>query len=101
MTDQGGTWRKVMDWRGGDVTGQLPYSRMTVSPGNSVVEEPADVFHIPVEHVSALPVECPHVTEALVHGMVDRARAFKSSDLQVEKMASLGKLAAGLGARAE
>ncbi len=96
MTDQGGTWRKVMDWRGGDVTGQLPYSRMTVSPGNSVVEEPADVFHIPVEHVSALPVECPHVTEALVHGMVDRARAFKSSDQQVEKMASLGKLAAGL-----
>jgi signal transduction histidine kinase len=28
--------------------------------------------------------------------MVDRARAFKVSDLQVEKMASLGKLAAGL-----
>jgi signal transduction histidine kinase len=28
--------------------------------------------------------------------MVDRARAFKSSDLQVEKMASVGKLAAGL-----
>src|SRR5262245_45248387 len=28
MTDQGGTWRKVMDWRDGDVTGQLPYSRM-------------------------------------------------------------------------
>ncbi len=43
-----------------------------------------------------LPVECPHVTAALVHVMVDRARAFKSSDLQVEKMASLGKLAAGL-----
>jgi signal transduction histidine kinase len=36
------------------------------------------------------------VTAALVHAMVDRARAFKVSDLQVEKMASLGKLAAGL-----
>src|SRR6185312_2028790 len=44
----------------------------------------------------ALPIECPHVTAELVHAMVDRARAFKVSDLQVEKMASLGKLAAGL-----
>jgi signal transduction histidine kinase len=41
-------------------------------------------------------VECPHVTALLVHVMVDRARAFKSSDSQLEKMASLGKLAAGL-----
>src|SRR3982751_480313 len=23
LTDQGGTWRKAMDWRGGDVTGKL------------------------------------------------------------------------------
>jgi signal transduction histidine kinase len=43
-----------------------------------------------------MPIECPHVTAALVHVMVDRARTFKVSDLQVEKMASLGKLAAGL-----
>ena len=38
LTDQGGTWRKVMDWREGDVTGQLPYSRLAKAPGNSVVE---------------------------------------------------------------
>jgi signal transduction histidine kinase len=36
------------------------------------------------------------VTASLVHVMVDRAKAFKASDFQVEKMASLGKLAAGL-----
>lgn len=96
LTDQGGTWRKIMDWRDGDVTGQLPYSRMAVSPGNSVVEEPTEVFQIDRAHVDMLPVECPQVTAALVHVMVDRARTFKSSDLQLEKMASLGKLAAGL-----
>jgi signal transduction histidine kinase len=40
--------------------------------------------------------ECPVVTSILVHTMVDRARVFTSSDLQLEKMASLGKLSAGL-----
>ncbi len=96
LNEQGGTWRKVMDWRSGDVTGQLPYSRMTGAPGNSVVEEAAEVLSIPRKYVDDLPVNCPHVTAELVHVMLDRARAFKSSDLQVEKMASLGKLSAGL-----
>jgi signal transduction histidine kinase len=94
--EQGGTTRKVMEWRDGDATGQLPYSRMTAAPGNSIVQEPSELVCVPREHLPALPVECPHVTAALVHAMVDRARAFKVSDLQVEKMASLGKLAAGL-----
>ena len=96
FTDQGGTWHKAMDWRGGDVTGQLPYSRLTNAPGNSVVQEPTEILRLPRVLMPAIPIECPHVTAALVHVMVDRARAFKVSDLQVEKMASLGKLAAGL-----
>src|SRR3982751_1933431 len=96
FTDQGGTLHKAMDWRGGDVTGQLPYSRLTNAPGNSVVQEPTEILLLPHVLMPAIPIECPHVTSALVHVMVDRARAFKVSDLQVEKMASLGKLAAGL-----
>jgi signal transduction histidine kinase len=94
--DQGGTWRKAIDWREGDATGLLPYSRLTNAPGNSIIQEPTDALRVAGEHLPALPIECPHVTGALVHAMVDRARAFKVSDLQVEKMASLGKLAAGL-----
>jgi signal transduction histidine kinase len=85
-----------MDWRGGDVTGYLPYSRMGKAPGNSLVEEPTDTLMLPKEFLSELPQACPNVTAALVHVMVDRARTFKSNDLQIEKMASLGKLAAGL-----
>lgn len=96
FTDQGGIWRKVMTWREGDVVGWLPYSRMTAAPGNSVVEEPSELLQVTRAHLEAIAAECPHVTAELVHGMLDRARAFKSSDLQVEKMASLGKLAAGL-----
>ena len=96
LTDQGGAQRKVMDFREGDVAGHLPYSRMVTAPGNSVVQVPTDTLRIEREHLSEIPVACPHVAASLVHVMVDRARTFKVSDLQVEKMASLGKLAAGL-----
>src|SRR5205814_9162455 len=88
--------RRVMGWQGGDVTGLLPYSRMAASPGNSIVDEDAEVVSIAREKLPEMVVVCPNVTAALVHVMVDRARAFTSSDLQLEKMASLGKLAAGL-----
>jgi signal transduction histidine kinase len=96
FTDRGGAQRKVMEWREGDVTGRLPYSRMILSPGNTVVQEPAEVLCIPQAAVATMPVEVPQVTATLVHVMVDRAREFKISDLQTEKMASLGKVAAGL-----
>ena len=96
FSDQGGVQRKVIDWRGGDVTGRLPYSRMNLAPGNSVVQEPAEVLCVPRADVDKMAVEVPSVTAALVHVMLDRAREFKISDLQTEKMASLGKVAAGL-----
>jgi signal transduction histidine kinase len=96
LTDQGGGWRRVIDYRAGDVAGQLPYSRLTNAPGNSVIQEPSVLLRVPREHLTEIPIACPHVAAELVHVMVDRARAFKASDLQVEKLASLGKLAAGL-----
>ena len=96
MLDQAGAWRKAIDWYAGDATGMLPYSRMSAAPGNSVILEPTEIFRVPSEHLPALPINCPNVTASLVHVMVDRAKAFKASDFQVEKMASLGKLAAGL-----
>ncbi|HTH63188.1 MAG TPA: ATP-binding protein [Gemmatimonadales bacterium] len=94
--DQGGTTRRVMDWRDGDVTGHLPYSRLDTAPGNTIIDEPTETLFVARGELPAMPVACPQVTAALVHIMVDRARAFKTSDLQLEKMASLGKLAAGL-----
>ena len=94
--DQGGTTRRVMDWRDGDVTGHLPYSRLDTAPGNTIIDEPTETLFVARGELPAMPVACPQLTAALVHIMVDRARAFKTSDLQLEKMASLGKLAAGL-----
>jgi signal transduction histidine kinase len=88
--------RKFMEWRAGEVTGLLPYSRMTVPPGDSVIEEPTELLLISRAHFPELIRECPTVTTMLVHQMLDRGRQFASSHFQDEKMISLGRLAAGL-----
>ncbi len=93
--NRGTGMRKVMEWQAGEVTGMLPFSRLTKSPGNVIVEEPTDVFMIPSNDLPALIRNCYEVTALLVHVMTDRARRFTSADLRDEKMISLGKLAAG------
>lgn len=94
--DRGSGRRKVMEWHGGDVTGLLPYSRMTTPPGETSAEEPTEVVTITRQNLPELIRNCYEVTAALVHVMTDRARRFTSSDLRDEKMISLGKLASGL-----
>jgi signal transduction histidine kinase len=94
--DRGAGPHKVMEWRAGDVTGVLPYSRLSVPLGDVKAEAPSEIFVIPREEIPALIRDCGELTAILVHAMVDRARQFTSSDLHVEKMSSLGKLAAGL-----
>ncbi len=94
--DRGSGPQKAIDWRAGDVTGVLPYSRLTSPPGDTVAEEPTEILALPRSELQALPRECSDVTYILVHIMLDRARFFTSSELQNEKMISLGKLSAGL-----
>jgi signal transduction histidine kinase len=96
FVDRGAGRHKVVEWRGGDVTGVLPYSRMGTSPGDSVAQEPTDILSVPRERLPEVIRECHQVTSILVHTMLDRARIFTSSGLHDEKMVSLGKLSAGL-----
>jgi signal transduction histidine kinase len=96
LANVGGTWRKVMDWRDGDATGVYPYSRITIASGGSAVNERTEFLCIDRADIDQMPSACPHVTAALVHAMVDRARTFKENDLEGEKVASLGRVAAGL-----
>jgi signal transduction histidine kinase len=96
FVDRGAGRHKVLEWRGGDVAGLLPFSRLVNPPGDSVAQEPSEILAIPREDLAAMIRECPQVTSILVHKMLDRARVFTSSDLQDEKMLSLGKLSAGL-----
>jgi signal transduction histidine kinase len=88
--------QKVIEWRTGDVSGILPYSRLKAPPGDAVAEEPTEILSLPREQFRALTESCHEITALLVHMMVDRARLFTSTDLQNEKMISLGKLSAGL-----
>lgn len=96
FVDRGAGLNKIMEWREGDVTGMLPYSRLVGPPGDSVAQEPTEILAVPRELMPDIIRECQEVTSILVRIMVDRARAFTSSGLHDEKMVSLGKLSAGL-----
>jgi signal transduction histidine kinase len=85
-----------MEWRAGDVTGLLPYSRLVGPPGDVVAEQSSEVVTVYRADMPEMTRECPELTAILVHVMVDRARIFTSSYLHDEKLVSLGKLAAGL-----
>jgi signal transduction histidine kinase len=94
--DRGSGRHKMMEWRAGDVTGLLPYSRLVTAPGDSIADEPSEVLAIHPDHLGDMIRECHTVTSLLIHTMIDRARTFTSVDLHDEKMVSLGKLSAGL-----
>jgi signal transduction histidine kinase len=94
--ERGGGLHKLVEWRGGDVLGLLPYSRLVSPPANSVAQEPTEVLEVPRRDLEAMICECHEITTILVHTMLDRSRWFTSSGLQDEKMMSLGKLSAGL-----
>lgn len=96
FVDRGAGRHKVMEWRAGDVTGLLPYSRMVAPPGDNIALEPTAILAIHRDDLTAMIGACHQVTSILVHKMVDRARVFTSSGLHDEKMISLGRLAAGL-----
>jgi len=88
--------RYLLDTHGGDVTALLPFSRLTTSLGDVVIAEPTDAIIVRRDQFSELIRECPRVIETLVHVMLDRSRYLTSTSLQDDKMASLGRLAAGL-----
>jgi signal transduction histidine kinase len=61
-----------------------------------IAQEPTEILSLHREHLPEMTRVCFEITSRLVHLMLDRARLFTSSDLQNEKMISLGKLSAGL-----
>ncbi len=94
--DRGAGPSRIMEWRAGQVTGLLPYSRMVSPPGATVAQGPTEILAVHRDQLIEMIRECQTITSILVHTMIDRARAFTSADLHVEKMVSLGKLSAGL-----
>lgn len=94
--DRGTGRNKVLEWRGGDVAGMLPYSRLVTPPGDSIAQDTTEILDIPCDQLTGMIRECHVATTILVHAMLDRKGVFTSIGLHDEKMASLGKLSAGL-----
>lgn len=80
----------------GTVSGMLPYSRLVQLPGDLYAEKRTEILSISIKHFPTMINECPLFTAHTVHSMIDRTRIHTKSDLQDEKMISMGKLAAGL-----
>src|SRR2546426_6005334 len=86
----------VLSGKPGDVTGVLPFSRMkqfTVS-GRAVTD--GRVLKFPASLFSELVQKMPELTTRLVGLMSDRIREATRFEQQRDRLASLGKLSAGL-----
>ncbi len=88
--------REVSTIQPGEITGRLPYSRMTHNTGSGQAITDVKTFHLNAEHFPEMIMEHHSLTEALVHVMSSRIRNFTAINMQQEKLLSLGKLSAGL-----
>ena len=80
----------------GGVTGMLPFSRMTHFPGNAVAAESSKVLSIDKASFDEMLSESHELGQRLVAEMSNRVRTDVRLEQQQEKMASLGRLSAGL-----
>ncbi len=48
--DRGAGPHKIMEWREGDVTGLLPYSRLVTPPGDTVAQDPVTILAVHRDH---------------------------------------------------
>jgi signal transduction histidine kinase len=95
-TPNAGTLRKYQDAEPGFVGGAMPFSRLRAVPVRVVAEDDTSLFVLSRSHFAELVRDCPELTSALVHQMLDRSRDYRTLQIHDERMRSLGRLAAGL-----
>ncbi len=78
------------------VLGLLPYSRMSEARFPIVAETDVQTLALHRDKLRDMTHDCYELTEAFVQQMTDRVRTFTHKAQQEEKMASLGRLSAGL-----
>jgi signal transduction histidine kinase len=93
--DKAGGTRKLLEAGAGRVLGVLPYSRFQRAPGSTVIEEETTAVVLDQRHFPVLTREYPGLTTALVRHMLDRAREYRSVQLNDERLQSLSRLASG------
>jgi signal transduction histidine kinase len=82
--------------RPGQVTGMLPFSRLTTFPLSVRATTRTRVAVLPADRFQEMFQRVPLLVPRLVGLLSDRIREFTRSEQQHEKMAALGKLSAGL-----
>jgi CRP-like cAMP-binding protein len=94
--EKGPTDGRVYIIRAGDVSGMLPFSRMTHFgvTGRAVV--PSRLARLPASLFPEMLRRIPALEPRLVGILTDRVREATRVELQLEKMAALGKISAGL-----
>jgi signal transduction histidine kinase len=80
----------------GQVTGMLPYSRMTHYPRYTVAAEASQVLRVRKRDFPEMLAASHEVGQRLVAEMADRVRGDVRLEQQQERMAALGRLSAGL-----
>jgi len=91
-----GGWRKRGEAGIGRILGPIPYSRFEKSPGRLVVEDDVIAFLLHRSHFPNLIADCPDLTAALVHHMIDRSRENRTAELNDDRLQSIGRIASGL-----
>jgi signal transduction histidine kinase len=86
----------VFTARGGDVTGMLPFSRLKIVSVTGRAVLPTHFLVFPASSFPELFHRMPELTRRLVGLLADRIREVTRTEQQREKLASLGKLSAGL-----
>src|SRR5881392_900679 len=86
----------VLSPKPGDVTGVLPFSRMKQFPLDARATTDAKILRFPSSLFPELVQKMPELTKRLVGLMSDRIRETTRMEQQRDRLASLGKLSAGL-----
>lgn len=94
--EHGGQWLVVATTGRGQVTGMLPFSRMTHYPRYTVAVEPSQVLRVDKRDFPEMLSVSLEVGQRLVAEMSNRVRGDVRLEQQQEKMMALGKLSAGL-----
>ena len=92
----GGAGDELLAYEPYSVLGVLPFSRMKTTANWIITTTPSHVLRIHRNQFPDLIHSCYELTESLVHQMTTRVRDFTKQTQQNEKLASLGRLSAGL-----
>jgi signal transduction histidine kinase len=82
--------------RSGQVTGLLPFSRMTRFPMTARATAPTWLLGLHKNHFQEMLQRIPELLPRLIGVMADRIREYSRAEQQRDKLSALGKLSAGL-----